>query len=74
MEIRDQNVVFVTLDSCRYDIAEQADILTIRSIGPLRKAYTHGSYTVPAHAAFFAGHLPIVLDVPQSPYYSESVK
>ncbi len=72
--MKEMNVVFVTLDSCRYDIAEQAEIPTIRSIGPLRKAYTHGSYTVPAHAAFFSGHLPVVLDECELPYYSESAK
>jgi hypothetical protein len=72
--MEDKNVLFVTLDSCRYDLAEQADIPTIRSLGPLRKAYTHGSYTVPAHAAFFSGHLPVVLDEPKLLYYSDAVK
>lgn len=70
--LEEKNVVFVTLDSCRYDVAEQAEIPTLRSIGELRKAYTHGSYTVAAHAAFFAGHLPIVFDEPREPFYTES--
>jgi len=70
----EKNVVFVILDSCRYDIAEIADIPVIKSIGKLRKAYTHGSYTVPAHAAFFAGHLPAVMEGEREPHYFDSVK
>lgn len=74
MEIKNKNVVFITIDSCRYDTAKHADIPTIKGMGPLRKAYTHGSYTVPAHISFFSGHLPAVLDEPKLPYYSESEK
>lgn len=70
----EKNVLFITLDSCRFDTVEQADIPTIKSLGKLRKAYTHATYTVPAHTAFFAGHLPVVLDNPPAPYYSESVR
>jgi membrane-anchored protein YejM (alkaline phosphatase superfamily) len=70
--LAEKNVVFITLDSCRYDTADRASIPTIQSIGPVRKAHTHGSYTVPAHAAFFSGHLPTVLHNPTSPFYSES--
>jgi len=72
-KLNDKNVIFITLDSCRFDTAERAKIPTLKSIGVLRKAYTHATYTVPAHTAFFAGHLPNVFDNPQFPYYSESV-
>jgi membrane-anchored protein YejM (alkaline phosphatase superfamily) len=73
-EMENKNVVFVTLDSCRYDVAEKAEIPTIRSVGELRRAYTHGSYTPSAHPAFFAGHLPAVLEGKKEPYYSDSKK
>ena len=73
VKMENKNVVFVTIDSCRYDIAKEAIIPTIKSIGKLRKAYTHGSYTVPAHAALFAGHLPTVMSGEKEPYYSDSV-
>lgn len=71
--LKDKNVLFITLDSCRFDTAEEANIPTIESLGVLRKAYTHATYTVPAHTAFFTGHLPAVFDEPKHPYYSESV-
>jgi len=67
-----KNVVFITLDSCRYDTAEAAHIPNIRSVGAMRRTFTHGSYTVPAHTAFFSGHLPVALDHPFLPYYSET--
>jgi membrane-anchored protein YejM (alkaline phosphatase superfamily) len=72
--IEESNVLFMVFDSCRYDTMLAANIPNIKSIGEIRKAYTHGSYTVAAHASFFAGHLPVVLDEPLLPYYSESVK
>lgn len=68
----EKNVVFVTLDSCRYDVAATAHLPFITSVGPLRKARTHGSFTVPAHHSFFAGHLPVVLEEPLTDYYSEA--
>jgi len=71
-ELSEKNVVFVTVDSCRYDVAKEAHIPFIKSIGELRKAYTHGSFTVPAHHSFFIGHLPAVLEEPLKDYYSEA--
>lgn len=71
--LENNNVLFITLDSCRFDTAQRANIPAIKSLGKLRKAYTHATYTVPAHTAFFTGHLPAVFDEPQEPYYSESV-
>lgn len=72
--LEDCNVVFLTMDSCRYDTAKAADIPTMSSIGPIRMGWTHGSYTVPAHTAFFTGHLPSVMDEPRLPYYTESTR
>lgn len=72
--LENKNVLFITLDSCRFDTTKKAHIHNIQSIGKIRKALTHGTYTVPAHTAFFAGHLPIVLNKPLLPYYSESKK
>jgi hypothetical protein len=71
-DLSEKNVVFVTLDSCRYDVAGAAHIPFIKSIGELRRARTHGSFTVPAHHAFFAGHLPVVLEEPLTDYSSEA--
>ncbi|MEK9151432.1 MAG: hypothetical protein AAB547_02270 [Patescibacteria group bacterium] len=63
------NVVFITIDSCRYDTAEQAHIPFLAGLGGLACAYTPGNYTVPAHHAFFVGHLPTAFTSAQ-PYYS----
>src|SRR4051794_3466787 len=68
----DTNVLFITLDSCRYDTFVEASTPTIDSLGSTRCALTHATYTVPAHVAFFTGHLPVVLDSPQPEYYSEA--
>ena len=69
----ENNVLFITMCSCRYDTAEKANIPTIRKLGELRKAYTHGDYTVSAHKSFFNGRLPVVMDDPKLPFYSEAV-
>ncbi|MFE1749583.1 STM4013/SEN3800 family hydrolase [Streptomyces anandii] len=59
------NVLFVTLDSLRYDVAASA---LVRGMTPrLAKAlpggnwerrHTPGTFTLPAHMAFFSGFLP----------------
>jgi hypothetical protein len=67
MDLSDYNVVFVTLDSCTYETALKAQTPWLDSIGPLRKAETHGTYTLPAHIAFFTGNLPRLID--GNPYY-----
>jgi len=67
----DANVVFVTLDSCRYDSTKNAHIPFLSGIGGIECAYTPGNYTVPAHHAFFAGHLPTAFGSVR-PYYSEA--
>ncbi|MEA3515385.1 MAG: sulfatase-like hydrolase/transferase [Nanoarchaeota archaeon] len=69
----ENNVLFITMCSCRYDTAEKANIPAIRKLGELRKAYTHGDYTVSAHKSFFNGRLPVVMDDPKLPFYSEAV-
>lgn len=68
---KDVNVVFITIDSCRYDTVEKASTPFLKGLGELACAYTPGNYTVPAHHAFFVGHLPNVFGSAQ-PYYSEA--
>ena len=59
------DVLFVTLDTLRYDVAERpararADAAPRRSAARdgWEKRHTPGSFTYAAHAAFFAGFLP----------------
>ncbi|MFH0869664.1 MAG: sulfatase-like hydrolase/transferase [archaeon] len=73
-DLNEKNVLFITLDSCRYDTAQKANTPTIEGIDQMRQAYTHGSYTIPAHIAFFSGHLPAAFEEPKQAYYSECIK
>ncbi|MET8688936.1 STM4013/SEN3800 family hydrolase [Streptomyces sp. NPDC004732] len=58
-------ILFITLDSLRYDVARSAydDALTPHLAGVLpaggwEQRHTPGSFTLPAHMAFFSGFLP----------------
>ena len=66
------NVLFVTLDCCRYDTLAEANTPFMKQVGTLRKAKTHGTYTLPAHLSFFMGYTPFVDEPPFEPYYSET--
>jgi hypothetical protein len=57
-ELADRSVVLVTLDSCRYDVAASAHTPNLAKLGPLLRAESPGTYTLPAHAALFNGYLP----------------
>ncbi len=68
------NVVFITLDSCRFDTTQIANIPYLNQLGGFKCARTHGDYTLPAHMSFFMGYLPSVITEPRLPYYSSDVK
>jgi hypothetical protein len=55
---RTPDVLFVTLDSCRYDAFVAAKAPNLRSIGPLVRAWSPSHFTFGAHAAFFMGFTP----------------
>jgi Sulfatase len=52
------DVLFVTLDSCRYDAFVAARTPNLRAIGPLVRAFSPSHFTFGAHAAFFMGFTP----------------
>lgn len=54
----ERSVILVTLDSCRYDVAVNAHTPNLDRLGPLHRAESPGTYTLPAHAALFNGFLP----------------
>ncbi|MFE3139189.1 STM4013/SEN3800 family hydrolase [Streptomyces scopuliridis] len=67
------SILFVTLDSLRYDVARTAldDARTPRLAsllpeGGWERRHTPGSFTLPAHMAFFSGFLP-KLPQPEQP-------
>ena len=68
------NVLFVTIDCCRYDTLRQAQLPFLKSLGRFREARTHGTYTLPAHMSFFMGYLPSVISEPYQAYYSSEVR
>jgi hypothetical protein len=70
----ESNVLFVTLDACRYDTTLAAHIPNLRALGPIRRAGTHGTYTLPSHMSFFMGYLPAVIDAPHDPFYTPEVR
>lgn len=63
--MNDNNVLFITLDSCRYDtfFACHAanSIPCISRIGPLHKALSPSYFTYGSHAAFWMGFTPGVV-------------
>jgi hypothetical protein len=53
-----RDVLFVTLDSCRYDTFAAARAPNLKGLGPLHRAYSPSHFTYGAHAAFFMGFTP----------------
>lgn len=72
--IEECNVLFITLDSCRFDSFEIAKPNYLMSLGLLMKAKTMASYTFPAHMSFFVGYLPIVMNRNAPIYYNSELK
>jgi len=58
MAIDPASVLFVTLDSCRYDTFAGANVPTMRKVGPLHQAQAPSYFTFGSHAAMFAGFTP----------------
>jgi predicted O-methyltransferase YrrM len=63
MAIDPGSVLFVTLDSCRYDTFAGATVPALRQVGPLHKAQAPSYFTFGSHAAMFAGFTPGVAAV-----------
>ena len=52
------SILFITLDSCRYDTFVSATVPNLRGVGPLHKAQAPGNFTFASHAAMFVGFTP----------------
>lgn len=52
------SVLFVTLDSCRYDTFAAAAVPNLNGVGPLHRAMAPSHFTYGSHAAMFVGFLP----------------
>jgi hypothetical protein len=64
MDVHPQSVLFVTLDSCRYDSFVAATAPNIRSVGRVHKAEAPSYFTYGSHAAMFVGFTPGVASQP----------
>jgi len=56
------SVLFITLDSCRYDTFLSARAPNMRAVGPLHRAMAPGNFTYSSHAAMFMGFTPGVAE------------
>lgn len=67
--ISSDSVLFISLDSCRYDTFAEAHELgrlpNLASIGPLHKAQAPSYFTYGSHAAFWMGFTPGVIGTDQ---------
>jgi hypothetical protein len=53
-----RSILFVTLDSCRYDAFVEARAPNLKSLSPLCRAQAPSHFTYGSHAAFFMGFTP----------------
>ena len=70
----DNNVLFITLDSCRFDTFQKAITYNIDKIAKVKKAETTGNFTYPAHVSFFIGYLPNVKNKSNTDFYTRNGK
>ncbi len=56
------NVLFVTIDSCRYDTAINSHLPFLSSLSKIKKGEAPSSYTLPSHISYFSGILPNLID------------
>lgn len=58
-------VLFITLDSCRFDSFRDANLPNMKAIGPLHKARSPGYFTYASHSAMFVGFTPGIAELAQ---------
>lgn len=58
MTLDPSSVLFITLDSCRFDTFAAAAAPNLRAVGELHRAYAPGTFTYSSHAAMFMGFTP----------------
>ena len=52
------HIVFIIMDSCRFDSFEAANTPNVDRIGRAEKRYSYASWTAPSHYAFTMGMMP----------------
>src|SRR5258708_12463051 len=56
--VHSDSYLLVTLDSCRFDTFESADVPNLKKVGRLWKAEAPAHFTYASHQAMFAGFTP----------------
>ena len=54
-----ENILFICLDSVRYDTFEASDAKNMKAVGPLKKVHAVACCTLPAMMAYLFGIPPI---------------
>lgn len=63
--MQSENVIIITLDSCRWDSFQRAKTVNLKQLSKFSKAYSQGTYTLPSHISIYSGILPSVReDIP----------
>lgn len=52
------SVVFLVLDSARYDLAEKARTPNLNRLGKIEKRFSYASWTSPSHTSLLMGQMP----------------
>lgn len=52
------HIIWIIMDSCRYDSFMQAKVKNFTKIGDVEKRYSYASWTSPAHYTFLMGMVP----------------
>jgi membrane-anchored protein YejM (alkaline phosphatase superfamily) len=63
MQVQHQSALLVTLDSCRYDTFDEAEIPNLKSVGKFYRAMAPGTFTYSSHAAMFVGFTPGIAEL-----------
>lgn len=66
------NYALIVYDSCRYDSMVEARTPNLDRLARVHRAYTHGTFTLPAHVAMLSGFLPHCAE--RLPFYNRFVK
>ena len=60
--VHPESVLFISLDSCRYDtasaLAQRSALSTLSQVGPLHRAESPSHFTYGSHASFWVGFTP----------------
>ena len=72
--LEDYNVIFITMDSCRFDTIQQANMPFLKSISDFDCAHTYATFTLPSHMSMFTGYLPKLVEPKVDKYYSRGGK